>query len=349
MKWIGMSLICCLAVGAMAKEEIVQSGTPAVIEAANGKKARVFLQQFTNGRLSFQPYQSTRNMTVPVEAVRSLEFYPQYDADALQQQFLSADYTGALTVLKSLLEPYVEYMSIDNNLRELYSMLMEAYFRTGDYSNAKKAAEVLIATGDTALLQRGQVHLALMAIEMGDLETADKIREEISGEAAKLYVQACIERAENRTVDAFKTVSNVLLFHANDFEWMGRSELLSAELYVDYMAKNPVVETNSPLFTARQAKNIYRGSSVSAEAEKLWASLGGEKVQAAIDAEKAEERRKEAEIEAERKAAQEEMQARREAEAEARRAERRAAREAEQRAEQPDTDAAGGGSAEDAE
>ena len=81
-----MSLICCLTLGVMAQEVAVQSGTPAVIEAVNGMKARVFLQRLQGGRLTFQPYQVTRNRTVPVEAVESLSFYPDYDDEAVDQQ-----------------------------------------------------------------------------------------------------------------------------------------------------------------------------------------------------------------------------------------------------------------------
>jgi hypothetical protein len=303
MKWKIMSLAGCIAVAVTAAEEPVQPGTAAVIEAANGKKAPVFLQQLEGDRLTFQPYKVPRNRTVPVEAVKSLAFYPpEYDAEAVQQLVDRAAYEEVLSVLVPLMEPYEEYMAIENNLRELYSIMMESHFQTGDFENARREAAVMIATGEPLLVQRGQVHYALIALTQGDVETAMKLRDEIEGEAAGLYVQACIERENEKIKDAFKTISNILLYHGNDVEWMGRSELLSAHLYMDYMATNSVITTNSPMLTARQTMIIYRGTSVSAEAEKLWKSLGGEEAQAAIEAEKEEKRRLEAERKAERRA-----------------------------------------------
>ena len=299
MKRITVILTCCMALAATAAEKIEQSGVPAVIEAANGRKARVFLQELKDDRLTFQPYQVPRNRTVPVEAVSSLAFYPtDFDAEALQQMIDRAEYDQAVAVLAPLMASYEKYMLIENNFRDQYSRMMECYFWTGDYEKAKEAADIMIATGVPLLTQRGQVFYALIAVETGDLETAARIREEIEGAAAGLYVQASIERAEKRIREAFKTISNILLFHANDVEWMGRGELLSAQLYLDYMGTNAVITTNSPMLTARQTMNIYRGASVSAEAEKIWKSLDGETAQKEIDARKEQRRKELAELKA---------------------------------------------------
>ncbi len=168
------------------------------------------------------------------------------------------------------------------------------------------------------MVQRGQVNLALAAIDGGDLPAAEKIRGEIASEAAGLYLQACIEQAQQRPKDAIKTISLNILDHANDVEWLGPSELLCAYLYLDMVSSNSVVTTNSALNTARQVKNIYAGTPVAAEAEKLWATLGGPEIQAAEEKEKAE-----------RKIAEKAAKERREAEKKKREAERKAKKEAE--------------------
>jgi len=214
-----------------------------------------------------------------------------------------------------------QYMVVENNLRDAFCILMNANRKLGEYGKVRKAANILLEADDPLMVQRGQVNLALVAIADNDLPTADKIRGELASEAAGLYLQACIERAEQRPVDAIKTVSGIIIDHANDVEWLAPSELLCAYLYVDMLGTNSVITTNSALNTARQVKNMYSGTSVAADAEKLWIDLGGAKLEAAAAEEKAA--RKVAEEKAAQKAAEEK------AEREKREAEEKARQEAE--------------------
>lgn len=316
--WI-ISLAALLAVGAMAQEKAVQSGTPALLEAINGNQAGAFLMRLEDGKLTFQPRKSTKIITVPVTKVKSLTFFPKYDAEAVEQQFNAGEYSTVISTLASVMEPYKDYMAVENNMRDAYCLLIDAYRKTGDFPRVREMSRVLMETGDPELAQRGQVNIALIAIEENDLETARMIRGEVTSEAAGLYLQASIERAENRLKDAIWTVSGIIKNHANDVEWLGPSELLCANLYLDMMnaSTNSMITTNSPLLTARQVKNIYSGSSVAADAEKLWILLGGAEIEAAVAAEKAEQERIEAERIAERQAEQERIEAEKKAEEEA--------------------------------
>jgi len=330
--WIGLAALA--AMGTMAQEQATQSGTPALLEAANGKKARVFLQRLEDGKLTFQPYKSTKDYTVPATKVNRLTFYPKYDAEAVEQQFNSGDYSAVISSIGSMMEPFWEYMVVDNNLRDAFCMLMDAHRKLGEFSEVRKAANILQETDDPKLVQRGQVNVALTAIADHDLETAKKIRDEVASEAAGLYLQASIERAEQRPTDAIKTVSGIIIDHANDVEWLGPSELLCAYLYVDMLGTNSVITTNSALHTARQVKNMYRGTHVAADAEKLWTSLGGADLEAAVAAERAEWKAKE---KADREKREAEEKVKREAEEkEKKEAEEKARREAEAAAQAED-------------
>lgn len=284
--WIGLAALAAL--GAVAEEKAAQPGVPARLEAINGKQARVFLQSLEEGNLTFQAYKSNKDMTVPASKVKSLTFFLKYDADAVQADYALGDYPAVVSTLEPLLEPYWEYMVVENNLRTAFGMLLDAYRESGEFSEIRKAAALLIASGDPVLEQRGQVFLALAAIAGGDLAAAAKIRSEIDSEAAGLYLQASIEQAEDRPTAALKTVSLNILDHANDVEWLGPSELLCAHLYLDMVGSNSVITTNSALNTARQVKNIYAGTYVAANATKLWTSLGGPEIEAAEEKEKAE-------------------------------------------------------------
>ncbi len=317
MKRLWISLMALVAVVAMAQTPEVQSGTPALLEAINGKQARVFLQKMEDGTLTFQPLKSTRNMTAPISKISRLTFFPKYDAAAVEQQVNSGDYAAALSTLVPLMEPYWEYMVVENNMRDPFCMLMDAYRKNGDFPKAREAADVLLKCSDSNMVYRGQVNIALVAIAENDLETAKKIRNEVTSETAGLYLQASIERVEQGPKVAIWTVTGIILNHANDVEWLGPSELLCANLYVDMLGTNSVITTNSPMLTARAVKTMYNGTSVAADAEKLWISLGGADIEAAILAKKDEDDRIAAEKREKRLAEQEKKEAEEKAKIEA--------------------------------
>ena len=328
MRRIWISLLCLAAAGVTAQnnEEVTQSGTPAVLEAVNGKQARVFLQSLKDGNVTFQAYKSTRDISVGISKIKSLTFYPKYDAEGVKTQNSTGDYDALIATLAPVLEDYIPYMIINNNLREPFVLLMEAYRKTGDYARVKEMAAMLLEAADTDIVQRGLVNLALVAIDENDLGTAGKYKEQITSEAAGLYLQACIERAQGEPRTAIRTVSGIIIQHANEVDWLAPSELLCANLYMDMLSTNSVITTNSPLHTARQVKNMSKGTSDAADAEKLWVSLGGADLEAAIRAEKEEQKRRQEEIRAEAEARRAEREAERKAE---RDAEKKAAEEAE--------------------
>ena len=288
MKRIWISLVALAATGALAQEPPAQSGTPARLEAINGKQARVFLQGLEGGKLSFQAYKSTRNISVDISKINRLSFLPKYDAEAVEANFNAGDYPAVIAELGPFMEPYWEYMLVDNNLREAFCTLMGAHRAIGDFSKVRKAADLLMACGDPVLQLRGQVNTALAALASGDLQAAEKIRTEVASEAAGLYLQASIERAKQQPKAALKTISVIIAEYANAVEWLGPSELLCAHLYLDMIGSSPGITTNSALNTARQVKNMYTGTHVAADARALWVSLGGEAVEAAAAKEKAE-------------------------------------------------------------
>jgi len=287
MKRISISLVVLAATSALAQEPAAQSGTPARLEAINGKQAKVFLQRLEEGNLTFQAYRSTRDITVGIPKIKSLTFFPKYDAEAVQASFNAGDYPAVIATLGPLMEPYWDYMLIDNNLRDAFCILMAAHRENGDFPKVRQAAGLLMESGDPALVLRGQVNTALAALAAGDLQTTEKIRTEVPSEAAGLYLQASIERANQQPKAALKTISVIIADHANAVEWLGPSELLCAYLYLDMIGTSPGITTNSALNTARQVKNMYTGSHVAADARKLWVSLGGEAVEAAAAEEKA--------------------------------------------------------------
>jgi hypothetical protein len=336
MKRILLGLVALSATVAIAQDTPVQTGTPSRLEAANGKKASVYLQRLEGGNLTFQAPKSTKNMTVPLNKIKSLgfsmskeefDFYreqnvisaekiteifkkPDLDRGAkLEEMFAvileniagiynQGDYAGFISAIEPLMRERTQYMAIENNLDDFFIMLMESHRKLGDFSNVRECAATLSASPDPDKVEKAKSTLALVAITENDIATAETIRGELSSKAAALYLKALIEQAQGNSKQAIQTVSVIIAEHGNDLEWMPQSELLNAHLYLEMTGTNSVITTNSAMNTARQVKNMYAGSNVAADAKKFWASLGGEKIEAEEMAEKAKlaAAKKEAEI-----------------------------------------------------
>lgn len=290
MKRIFISLITMSAVVVLAQNEVTQSGTPARLEAANGKKINVFLQSMKGESLTFQPVKSTKDITVPVSKISSLEFFPKYDQEEVNATFLRGDLSGVIQILEPMVSDLFDYMPIKNNMLDSFVLLYNCYRFSGDYENAEKYATQLLTLGDEELEMKGKVGLALIAIQKEDLATAEKYQLELAekSEAAGLFLKASIERAKGEPKKAIQIVTDIIKDHSNDQDWLPASELLASYCYLDMTGSNTVITTNSPMNTARQVKNMYAGSAVAIDAEKLWVSLGGPEIEAVAEAERAE-------------------------------------------------------------
>jgi hypothetical protein len=148
---------------------------------------------------------------------------------------------------------------------------MKARYGLGEYGKVRICADYMVAnTFDYRQAMKGRIYQALCAIAEGDFQTSENLFDEIESEAAKLYLQACTQRAQGDPKAAMQTVIDIIAEHGNDVEWLGPGELLSANLYLD------LALTNSALNTARQVKNMYAGSNIGGDGAKLYEQLGGD-------------------------------------------------------------------------
>ena len=270
MKRILISLVALVAVCSAQGQKKVsepQPGIPAILEANNGKKARVFLQRVEGGKVIFQPYKSTKEIAVDTSKVKRLEFVLKYDSEGVAQAFIDGNYAVVVATLEPLLQTYAPYMVVDNNLRDVFSMLMKAYRENGELSKARTAATALMESGDPVLVERGLVIMALAAIAENDLPSAERIQSKVVSEAGSLYLKASIEQAKGEPKAAIQTVVSIIAEHGNDMEWLPPAELLCARLYLD------MGMTNSAVHTARQVEHMYAGTHIAADAKKLRAPL----------------------------------------------------------------------------
>jgi hypothetical protein len=82
-------------------------------------------------------------------------------------------------------------------------------------------------------------------------------------EAGKRYRQALSERDSGELRQALQTAANVVIEYPNDEDWLPKTELLCAELYVD------VGLLDAADVTARQVQVLYEGTDTAAKATAL--------------------------------------------------------------------------------
>jgi len=259
-----------------------QSGIPAVM-TANEKSIRVFLQSQNDGIVTFEPYRSTRAVTVPASKVDRLEFNVEFDTQRVKQLFASGDYPAVVELVEPVVKEFEPYMLVANNLQDAFVLMMESYRYVGNWFRVRECAEQLKNSSIPELAVKGKVYNVLALLHDGNPAGARELLDSIDLPQARLYTEACILRAEKEFDRAFNVVDQIILEHANDVDWMAPTEYLNAQLYLD------VGLTNSAVNTARQVKNIYSGTSYAADAEKFRSRFSAETLPVQTEAAEAEQ------------------------------------------------------------
>ena len=89
----------------------------------------------------------------------------------------------------------------------------------------------------------------------------------ITDPATKLFFQANIEREKGEPENALQILSKLIVHHASNEKWIARSELLSAELYLE-MGMLDAADV-----TARQVQILHEGTDVAAKAGALRSKI----------------------------------------------------------------------------
>jgi hypothetical protein len=266
-----------------------QSGIAAKMTAANGKEFPVFLQGVEQENIVFQLYKKTNNQTVPARLITKLEFVGQFDADGAEGLFNTGDYQGMIEKMEADLQPsldaYWPFMSVENNLEDLFIKLMKAYLRQGNAPKAGEAAAILLQNPSASVKGQAESIAILAALRNDRVAAAEAMVESIESAPGKLYLNACVFQAKSKPVEAIKLITELIKQYANDLDWMPQAELLNVQLYLDMGL------TNSAIRTAQQVQNIYANSDVGNDAAKMHEeiSLAKQRAEEAMAARAAEE------------------------------------------------------------
>jgi len=124
-----------------------------------------------------------------------------------------------------------------------------------------------IAGAPVAVVPVDPVEAAFDAIRSGQFEIADVQLAEIRNPAAKLFVQASLEKAKGNLKHALETVTQGIVLYPNDSDWTGKSELMSSALYIE------LGMLDAADVTARQIQKLYEGTEVAVKADALRSKI----------------------------------------------------------------------------
>lgn len=121
---------------------------------------------------------------------------------------------------------------------------------------------------------------SLNALRSGQLDMAELHSLEISNPAARLFVEACIERSKGEVKSALQTAARLVALYPNDPDWTARAEIMVAGLYIETgrLDAAGVVAAQIPLLYEDPAI-VAKAKALTAEIEQLKAAEepGGDK------------------------------------------------------------------------
>ena len=249
-----VSLMVMFLAGAVLGQAEQPTGVPALLEAANGKSIRVFLQDASEGSVTFLPVGASQTATIPAARVARLEFFPKEDLVEIERLFMEERERDALD---SFLEPYAPFMEIPNALQALYLLQVAADWQVRDVAAVEQAASRLArCAGDEFFQQQGVRYGALVAMEQGDANEVETWLSRLPSAAARAYLEAEQLRVQEQPEEAIEAVIRMIRKHANEVDWLGPCELLAAEIYMQ------MAMTNSAIETAGLVERMYADSAV---------------------------------------------------------------------------------------
>lgn len=107
------------------------------------------------------------------------------------------------------------------------------------------------------------IHQAVAALGENDSDGVRALASKIQEAAPRLFLLAQADRLSGKPEAAIQKVAQVVAFHYQNIDWLPRSELLCAELYME------LGKTNAAQAVVRQILQLYAGTDVAKEADVL--------------------------------------------------------------------------------
>lgn len=223
---------------------------------------------------------------VGASTIEELVFDVKLDAEKLNEMNRNREYVTLIATLNRALKPYSAYNDIPSNLARYNALLMELYYKTGDFDQAIAIASEIVADDrDPKLQEKSRIYHALSLIDAGKSAEAEALMVkygwdgELGADTApeKLYITAKLLAMKKNYSAAMELVSKVIAFNSQDPDWMQPAELLCAEVYTELGMYDSAEEV------IRQISLLYKDTNEDDLAQKLKIRIEGLRAEQELD------------------------------------------------------------------
>ncbi len=219
------------------------------------------------------------DVSYPVDAIKEVVFPVKVDEATVGNMMQNRMHEQLAATLETALQPFMEYSDLPSNLTQYQGVLMELYYKAGNYEKCMSYASTLLKDDrDPALQRKAIIYQGLSLLGADRLAEAEALfaAQGWTGEmpedaaAEDLYTTAKFLFIKKDYVKAMETAAKIIAFHSQDPDWMRPAELLCAEIYMG-MAK----AHNNPDFldsadeVIREISLLYRDTDEADEAQSL--------------------------------------------------------------------------------
>ena len=232
--------------------------------------------------IEFATGAAAQPIRVGANTIEELAFKVEIDTAEMEDLNRNMQYPQIITMLEAALKPYALYRDIPSNLAPFNALLMELYYKTGDYTRSLEYASRISADGrDPQIQRKAVVFQGMCLIETDRLPEAEELFAKHGwtrdlpddAPAEDLYITAKFLFAKKDYGAAMETVAKVIAFNSQNMEWMRPAELLCAEVYLAMGLLDSADEV------IREMDLMYKGSFEAEQARKLKIKVDRARIQ----------------------------------------------------------------------
>lgn len=233
----------------------------------------------TGDQITFRQIGRTGDVSYPVDAVKEVIFPVEVDQSLVGNLMQNRMHEELAATLEMALLPFVEYSDMPSNISKYQAVLMELYYKIGEYDKCMSYSSRLLLDGrDEKMQRKATVYQGLALLGAGRIEDAESLFAEQgwAGELAEdataedMYVTAKFLLMKKEYTRAMETVAQVIAFHSQDPDWARPAELLCAEAYMQMaVASGNIDFLNSAEEVVREIELLYKDTDEADQAQNL--------------------------------------------------------------------------------
>ncbi len=258
------------------------TSVPARITVGDKKLSGV-IEGKKNGSIAFRQANRAGVISYPIDAIKEIDFPVKLNTRAFGEMQQNREYEQMAVAIETALRPFEDYSDLPSNLARYQNVLMELYYKMGDFSKALVFAKRLsVDDRDPEMRKNAIVYLGLSLIELDRLAEAEAlfatqgwtgdIQEDASAE--DLYITAKFLMMKKDYLAAIETAAKIVAFHHQDEDWNCPAELLCAEIYLRMAeAYNSVDYLDSADEVIKEISLLYKDTDEADKAKNLKLSV----------------------------------------------------------------------------